>query len=50
MNQLFRLKPNSVSIAQDRLTVFEASVLLSNYDGYLDGDKHTLELKEVKKA
>ena len=48
MNPLMRLKPNPVSIDLGCVTVFEMNYLLSNNPGYIDGDKRTLEIEEVR--
>jgi hypothetical protein len=34
-----------LEIKTDKITVFEAVYLLSNYDGYFDGDKQCMMIK-----
>jgi hypothetical protein len=37
-------KPQTMSIDMDFITVMDMLFLLSQHDGYIDGDKRTLEL------
>lgn len=46
---IVRSKPKTLSVSLDLVTIEEMNILLKEHEGYVDGDRRTLELYVLKK-